>query len=231
MNKEFSNKKYYTIAGISLALMSLLVAVSFFLGPSTNNYLTGLVTSQVYVLNSPPRDCSIQLNQGLHLVSFYCVISFDPVNDTMVNYYNQSIDYYAMWHYNPTNPLDKWDISNPHLPNYTTQQIKYIDRRDGYWIYLNSSASFFNSGYKAATTTISLFDGWNLISYPSDMPRDIVLAFGSINGSYTTVETYQSNTSSWLNYTYPSGGTLTHLDPMAGYWINISSNDTWIVNW
>jgi len=229
MEKDISQKKLYTISGLSLVLIIVLAGFSFFLAPPATDKITGWSTSKVYVLSTPPTNCTTYLGTGLNFVSFFCELGYYPINETLKDINNNTIEYYAIWSYNPNNPDDPWDISNPSLPNYTVQELSTIDRYHGYWIKMNSANTYFTTGYKFPDTSTPLRAGWNLIGYPSGVAKDINESLQTINTSFTELHSY--NSGSWLIFNNETGGNISIMEPMKAYWINMSINDTWYVDW
>ena len=82
----------------------------------------------------------------------------------------------------------------------------------------------------AATSSVSVVSGWNLVSFnvhPSNTAMPTVLS--SVSGNYTLVYAWNASSGSWLKYdtSAPSyANTLTALDETMGFWIDMNSSGT-----
>lgn len=221
-------KRYVGLAIASFMLIIAISGIAFYLGPPTEKLL-GNTLAQVYVNPLPASNCSLILEQGKNLVSFYCELGVYHPNTALVDQNNQTLDYYAVFSYDSTDPDDHWISYNPDLPNWTKQELSVIDRKTGYWVIMNSTQTYSKEGVEFSSTDIPIRSGWNLVGYPTSESRNITLALNSIDGSYTIVETLQNG--SWKIYTPGTGGTLEYMEPYEAYWINGTTPDTWSVNW
>ena len=227
---EKRNRKVIAIASI---LMITLSFAAFLIGEKAEQAITGKVTSRVFIMELPPSNCSLNLRQGWNMASFHCELGIKTINKTLVDQNNNTLNYYAIFEYQSNNQTDKWKSYNPFLPNWTVQQISTITRFPGYWIYMNSSGTYTRVGYQFESTSISLNEGWNLIGYPSENEINITNGFQTINGYFDRVESYQYNNSigEWLIYIPGENETLTKLEPMKAYWINVTNSTSWVVTW
>ncbi|MGV8162894.1 MAG: hypothetical protein ACP5N2_06205 [Candidatus Nanoarchaeia archaeon] len=217
----------------AVLLVVIISVISFILPTDFSDYLSGRVVTQVYVTGFQTTNCSIHLKEGINMVSFFCADEASSVDQSMINVTNQSIDYYAVFYYNPNNINDSWSSYNPELPTWATQTINNLDRRKGYVVVMNNEGEFFNDGLRFVNTKIILQTGWNFVGYPSDVEKNISEAFSSIDGKYTRVEAYQvvNDSNQWRLYVPNSTGTLVVLEPMVGYWIFMNESAELIVNW
>jgi len=224
----------YTYAAIIATIFVIGIgAFAFIATDEASLLITGKSIAQAYIYQSPVTNCSLTLYQGANMVSFFCENGNTTIANSLRDINNNSIDVYAVYKYNPSNANDRWDIYNPSLPNYTTQQLSVIDRKYGYWVVMNNSDTYFRQGLKFSTTTTSLVQGWNLIGYPTNVNQSIDTALSTINSSFNIVESYQfvNSTGTWLVYYVNGSGNLTIMEPMRGYWINISNATSWTVDW
>jgi hypothetical protein len=218
-----------------LAVFTMIAAgiLSFVIVPNGENLLSGKVTTMVYILETPPEGCAVNLSEGVNMVSFLCETGEINVTDGLLDRNNASLDYSAVYIYNPNNPLDSWTSYNPSLPSWAVQNPFYLNRRYGYAIKMNSAGEYFNDGYRYMSTTIDLQSGWNFIGYPSDVPINITVALNQISGKYTIVEAYTpvDGTKTWLYHVPVAGGDLSYMNPMVGYWIYMNQSASVVVNW
>jgi hypothetical protein len=104
--------------------------------------------------------------------------------------------------------------------------LKEIAAGRGYWIYMNSGASLTIKG-EAASGTIELHKGWNLVGLNSLKTVDTPRALSSINGKYSVIYSYDSSANRYRGYS-PSGMTeLMLLEPGRGYWIYAEEDLLW----
>ncbi len=109
-------------------------------------------------------------------------------------------------------------------------QLEDIDRRYGYYIRLNASSIVEIDGVYINKTDIPLKQGWNMIGYPSNSTKDISTALSSITGKWTILFALYNNT--WTmedTKTPPFPWEIKNLTPGRGYWINISTPSTLII--
>jgi hypothetical protein len=78
---------------------------------------------------------------------------------------------------------------------------------------------------------MNLKKGWNLVGYPSIQSRSPD-APGFLPAECDMVLHYDAPSGSWEKYDPISkSGTLTSMDAGEGYWIHLTSDTTWTVNW
>ena len=228
-------KNTIIISGLAALLILGLGITSFMVAERLENSITGKAIATAYIYQSPPEVCSVFLDEGLNLVSFNCEDQIGPLNKSLSDANNNTLDFIAVFSYKPNNPLDAWDSYNPHLPNYTIQTIDHLDRRKAYWVIMNTSGTYSKDGLEFGSTTLSLAQGWNFIGYPSGTTRNITEVLDSINGSYERVETYKrinpGDPKEWVEHIPPSSGNLTEMIPMEGYWIYMNESRSLVINW
>ncbi|MGV8150820.1 MAG: hypothetical protein ACP5NV_03780 [Candidatus Woesearchaeota archaeon] len=216
----------YLLLLSSFAILLILGMVSMFNHTlKSDDSITGRdVLATVNILPATPNPCNFTISQGWNMVSFFCLGAWVPRNEVLLSI-NDS--YESVFYYKTTDSADPWKSYNPDLPTWAVQQIDYMDRNTGYWIYLSSQDNYFYNGSKKAGM-ITLYPGWNLVGYPS-------VNSSSINDSlsgllYTSVMTYDSINDVMLEY-IPAGSsnTLTEFDTYGAYWINSSASQTWNV--
>jgi hypothetical protein len=77
-------------------------------------------------------------------------------------------------------------------------------------------------GEVPAGTSIQLKAGWNLVGYPSVIPRTVTDALASIDGMYNKVEFYNTTTDK-----EEALGSSDYMQPQTGYWIHCTSDCLW----
>lgn len=217
-----------------LALLVLITVVfSFFylvFREQIHSALTGLTTTRVFIYETLPYNCSINLTEGMNLVSFYCIADRSPLNSTLRDINNTTLNYSAIYSYSSDEVEDPWGSYNPTLPNWTTQALDEIDRKHGYIIIMENNQTFFNQGYHFQVSRMNLNKGWNLVSYPMGISKNISEVLSSMEGDYTMVRTYRNG--SWISYNpLTEEGNLSTMQPGEAYWINLTKDMEFVVNW
>jgi hypothetical protein len=225
--------KHLVLTLFAVILVLSIGLVSFIIVPGGENLISGKATAQVYIYETPEKGCAVNLTEGINMVSFYCETGDSSINDALIDINNNSLNYSAVFIYNPNDPLDSWSSFNPSLPSWAVQALSSLNRRSGFVIQMNETGEYYKSGYRFMSTTIDLHSGWNFIGYPSDVEINITDALVQINGMYTQVETYTpvNGTKTWLYHVPPSSGTLLNMAPMVGYWIYMNQDAQIVINW
>jgi hypothetical protein len=224
---------HLTIIITAMSFVIVIGLLAFIATPTIENVITGNTIATVFIEEAVPTTCVTNLASGSNFVSFFCETGVNSIPHSMVDSSNTSLNYRAIFTYNPNNPNDSWSSYNPALPTWAVQQLNALNRYKGYWVIMNTPGTYANSGYKYGSTHIALASGWNLIGYPSDIETSITPSLSPISSAYTRVEGFQNNngTVTWEIH-YPDGtGSLTLLQSMRAYWINMTGAATWTVNW
>jgi hypothetical protein len=102
-----------------------------------------------------------------------------------------------------------------------------IDRKMGFWINITSlgDGNLTMSGDYGNSTSIDLKVGWNLVGYPAQTSKSITNALGGIND--LPVEGYSAN-ATYLLVQLPGSYMM---QPGEGYWVHVSSDTTWVIDW
>jgi hypothetical protein len=140
----------------------------------------------------------------------------------------QSIEgsYDAIFEFQSNDVNDPWKSYTPSsLPNWTIQQLNYMDRVSGYWIYVLNDTTFNYSGVYS-DSNIYLYNGWNFVGYPLTNASNINDSLKDI--SYSMVKYYNTTGDIWLVYVYNgSNNTLNQFETYKGYWLNVSGDQQW----
>lgn len=226
-------KNYLPVSIMAIILVLAAGIFSFMVVPGGDNQISGMTTSQVYIIQTPPENCSVNLTSGINMVSFYCETGTSPISTALENRTHNVLNYSAIYKYNANNINDSWDSYNPNLPSWTVQALTNLNRRYGYVVVMNSDGEYFEEGYAFVSTNITLRPGWNFIGYPSNSEMNISNALSQIDGIYTRAEAYTNvnETKTWLFYVPESGGTLQFMTPMVGYWVHVNQSSSLLVNW
>ena len=220
-------KIHILLISLTLTIFGILVIVSVFSPELFNETtITGHdVNTRVNVLPISSSDCNFSLSPGWNLVSFYCIGMFEPVDDTLSSIRD---NYQSIFMYNAMDANDPWKSYNPSLPDWAVQQLQYLDRMSGYWIYMTGSSDFNFNGSKKYTV-IPLRPGWNLVGYPNIHTQNIN---DSLNGVlFTVLKTYDTPSATYLVYINGSASNTLHTtDTYKGYWLNSTAFQNWNLN-
>lgn len=160
------------------------------------------------------------LNKGWNLVSVPLKQSNTSVKRVLITIagsYNIIVGY---------NSEDgKWHNSNNDLTD--------IDHKMGFWIHMKTSGRLVTNG-SAVNSVIHLTGGWNLMGYPSFYETSVGSEFSDVP-SFGAVQCYNNSDTSdhWKhNKTGKSfGNDLILMKPGLGYWVFVSSDSDWIVDY
>jgi hypothetical protein len=210
-----------------LIVAVILVMSVFIIQNDRQDSITGnaVTNTQVSIIPVPFSNCSFDLHSGWNLVSFYCLGLFSDRN-TVLN----SIDgnYTMIFTYDASDANDPWKSYNPSLPDWTVQQLSNMNRFSGYWIYISNDVEYFYPGVNASSN-IPLYNGWNLVGYPTTTGRPVNESLHDV--SFSILETYDNPADTWLQYVNgSSNNTFSTMSTYKGYWINVSSAQAWLVN-
>jgi hypothetical protein len=203
---------------IGMALLFVTITLLF----AMDLRVTGRATnsqSTVFILNSTPRSCNFDVQEGYNIISMACLTTAAPVYSI-----TNSTQVWAMYQYAPGSS-DLWRVYNPNLPSYVVSDLGFMTRRVGYIVIMNSSANVTVDGIQVASTDVGLAAGWNLVGYPAFVTRNMSDGLGAINGSITKVMTFNTSTQNFVSYP----GDLQFLTPGEGYWVNSTNATTWTV--
>ena len=234
-----------------LALLALMMSFMIFIllfDKGSNDGISGnVVYTHAEILPVQFSNCSFTLYPGWNMVSFYCLGLYNQRHTAL-----QSIEgsYGAIFTYVANDWNDPWKSYNSSLPNWTVQQLNYINRLSGYWIYMRNSSNFSYYGVYA-DSTIPLYEGWNLVGYPKTNPENITVAFDEISFTIAknyrkildNMSVYDNLTNTTYTFTYYTGSdewlvhingspsnNLTRLETYKGYWLNVSGDQTWHIS-
>ena len=171
-------------------------------------------------------------NQGWNLVSFNLFPSgvhyADPGNLTQIlddPEYGITGSYDKVMYYEAAN--DRW---RSYVPGRASKynDLHTWDITMGVWIQINNNATLTVKGTAPTDTTISLEQGWNMVSYPSSTVGD------GMELPIEVVKVGYFNASQEYNLAYATDKTSVDavtLNPGEGYWLYCSSAITWTVEY
>jgi hypothetical protein len=113
------------------------------------------------------------------------------------------------------------------IPGLPTTAISELRAGRGYWIHTTESVSFTVSG-KAASRSLQLQSGWNLIGFNSTGVLTVESALSSIKGKYLVLYSFDNASNNYLGYSEEYAiSDIKELRPGVGYWIYASEETTW----
>ena len=164
---------------------------------------------------------SLQLTPGHRFMSFPVVVSDDSIG-AVLSSISGCYDY-VRWF----DPLDAASPWKSYVPGRGRDSLLGLDNTMGFWINITAACAFTPGGTAPSTTSVLLYQGWNMVGYPSfnasysvaDLKADLGLA-GVI------VEAFDSNAAPYYLQRLKDGHLM---EPGEGYWIYVPSDTTWIV--
>ena len=135
----------------------------------------------------------------------------------------------AKW-YDATDPVDPWKSYNPARPA-SANDLAIIDITMGIWLHLtaNGGDQLLTTGvtgdYSGASVDIDLWNGWNLVSYPSATDRT---AAATLPGEADMVAVYDGG-EPYLVRDVTNLNTVTMTEGNA-YWVHVTSDTVWSVD-
>jgi hypothetical protein len=173
---------------------------------------------------------SIALVPGWNLVSFNVRPTSTAVADVLASIAGQ---YTLVYAWDPTNG---WRLYDPTLGELN--DLKTLDESMGFWIKMNIARTLVVSGTSPSTTNMALKNGWNLVGYPSSgtliLPN--ALSLHGVSTDFSLVYAYHAidTGDEWKLFDRsidPLLNNLTELAPGWGYWVNVSVDHTWHVEY
>lgn len=164
---------------------------------------------------------SIDLIDGWNFISF----PLSPLDETIESLFS-SID--GQWdmieHYNASYVNDPWKSYATFKPAFLND-LTWLYHHHGFWLHVTNATTLVIYGRPVNYAQIYLKSGWNMVGYPSYTSKPI---WDALNGTgYDAVEGFDQampyNTIP-LNDTYM-------MKPGEGYWVHVSADTFWIVDW
>jgi hypothetical protein len=213
-----------TTALLLTTMVIIVLSIIVMFNDYSDNKITGydIVNTKVELFPTQSKNCSFELYPGWNMVSFYCFgmyvdrnIALQSLNDT----------YVSIFEYQTNDINDPWKSYTFSLPNWTLQQLNYMDRVSGYWIYMLDNATFSYSGIYS-DSNIYLYNGWNFVGYPLINSTNINDSQNDL--SFNMVKYYNTSAELWLVYINNSANnTLNKFETYKGYWLNVSGDHQW----
>jgi hypothetical protein len=186
--------------------------------------------------------CSLALLPGWNLVSCNVhPISPDPAD--VLSDISGHYDLVYAWDATGAHPNGgNWmKYAPPPAPPYQNSLFS-LDEKMGFWIYMTEADTLDIIGSAPTSTDIALWDnvgGWNLVGYPSIVDRLLpgALSGHGVGDTFTLIYAYHANdpkNDPWKLFDplgTPYSNDLQPMTPGWGYWINVTADSTWMVNY
>jgi hypothetical protein len=224
--------KYDTIAGSPDSLAALDETMGFWIHMTAPGALE--------IAGNPPSTTNISQQTGAggwNLVSFRVHPESTSTASVLADISGKFNLVYA-WDATGGHPgSGNWLKYDPGQP--VGNSLTNLDETMGFWIYMTQVDTLDVSGTKPATTNISLSTaagGWNLSGYPSDDAGTMPAALNDhgVGTDWSIVWAYHAaEADQWKKYdpTAPVGNDLAALTSGWGYWIEVTANHTWHVEY
>lgn len=162
----------------------------------------------------------IALTAGWNLVS----IPLEQADTSIATVLSSiSGNYYSVKYYDATDQDDPWKT---YRVGATTNDLTDIDHTMAFWVDIIAPCTFSPTGEYASSTGINLYIGWNFVGYPS-ADTTTTLADALTGTSYDMIEGYDGGDPYLLRTM--AGSEI--MMPGAGYWVRVTANNVWTVDW
>ncbi|MDP7610144.1 MAG: toxin TcdB middle/N-terminal domain-containing protein [Candidatus Woesearchaeota archaeon] len=192
---------------------------------ATFYYNNGLAHTPIMINDKSVPLLTIPLEKEWNLISIPLVLEENTFPKTLLSLTGK---YTTIFAYNSSE--NTWDSYYTNQPSFLNS-IDSITPEKGYWIEMIENATLTIPGDLPTSTVYNLYNGWNLISYPSLTEQPIASTLANVNETFTTIFTFNNNV--WESYSpnKPSFlNTLQTMKPGYGYWIKANQNVTWQFN-
>ena len=203
---------------------------SFVVQVTDNNGGFDEITVQVHVFEAH----SIGLVAGWNLVSF----TLQPI-DTSIETLLSNIDSEYSLVYAWDGDAKEWLKYDPAVGFGNT--LDTLNESQGFWINMNVADNLIVTGTAPTETSIAMYSGWNLVGYPSidnrSLPDGLSLN-GIPAGELKVVMVFHAmdGVDPWKMYDHTLAGVapyvndLDEMTPGWGYWVELDSNQTWLLD-
>ncbi len=175
----------------------------------------------------------IELVEGWNLMGLPLNPTSSATEDVLADILDNTV---IVWAYDATTGNWSSFYYNP-LTSQWTGTLTEMTAGKGYWIEMTAVTNLVVSGISPAMPfSIDLLGGWNLISIPeptgSSATEDVL---SGILGNVVIVWAYDATTGNWSSFYYNPltskwTGTLTEMTAGKGYWVELTTNDTLVIN-
>jgi hypothetical protein len=166
---------------------------------------------------------TLSFNQGWNFVSMHVRKGVDSTMAPAAYFGSNNsnvaeIRTYDGW-YNPADPL-----------NGVLSTLTNIELGAGYWVRASSAFNHTVSGYLGGDLTVNLEAGWNMAGYPRRDRRTVADAIGVLQSGGQLVQIISDTELFLADTNLTHFNTMSHFDPGMGYWIKVSTDAAWDLN-
>jgi hypothetical protein len=156
----------------------------------------------------------VNVSAGWNLISIPWLKNDTGIEDALSTIkWDRGMVYDGEWHTFDRNRDSKYNLG-----------LTEINNKQGVWIYAPENSILSGPGEHLGNTNIVLKKGWNLVGYPSIHEKTVSDALSGI--PYEYVQAY--NTTSGQMETL---GPEDVMEPRKGYWVYVTENCEWTVEW
>ncbi len=178
----------------------------------------GNLTDMTYVTLRVKPVVVVNLASGWNLVSFPWISG----SHSSINQILNGVSWDRAMVYDNQNK--EWLTYNANRDSKFNFAFPELDNAAGVWVHMTSSGYVVGPGDNIGTTYLHLYKGWNLMGYPSDTVRTVSDALSGV--PYEYVETYNSTSGQMVSL-----GANDTMNPGSAYWIYVTYDTTWGVDW
>jgi hypothetical protein len=194
-----------------------------YLGMHARNQTTAAGTFSICNLRFPASSSpqfNIQLQTGWNLVSAPLEFYSNSVSDVLssINGKYSSVKCYSV----PDNS-DPWKT---YRPGSAANDLSYIDNGMGFWVCATQNCTLTVYGQMPNSTAINLYAGWNLVGYPT-LNGGMTVAEALWGTGTDRVEAFDTASPSLIKEVGPTYV----MKPGEGYWVHVSADTIWVINW
>jgi len=165
------------------------------------------------------------LYEGWNLISIP-FIQTDTNLGIVLNSIKGSYD--AVQWYNVSDNSDPWKHSSIKKPSHLND-LKDINHSMGFWIHITKSSGVlfeYPGTQPIENQTVTLYQGWNLVGYPSLLNRNRTAALNNLtfNTQVNAIWTFNTPTQKWKELGQPD-----YFEVGKGYWIHATTDCEWVV--
>ena len=179
------------------------------------NILGGSGVQDNYPLMSPVQAIELDLNEGWNLISIPWQKEPKDIESVLSGiWWDRAMVYLnGTWHTYNKNRDAKYNLGFPK-----------VDNTMGIWVHVISSGKITGYAYAMTSTEIHLYKGWNLVSYPSNHDKKVSDALTGIPWEHVQTTDADGNMYSLSKDNYMLAGGR-------AYWIYVSEDCVWTVDW
>jgi parallel beta-helix repeat protein len=156
------------------------------------------------------------LSEGTNLISIPLIQS-DGSTETVL----QTVKWDKAWTYNSPNEKWKWHMKFKSYPG----ELQDVNITEGIWINVTDQSNLTLAGIVSSTTAIHLYEGWNLVGFPS-FQQDYRVADLKAAVAVDRVEGFDALSPPYFLKLFMDGDIL---QTGFGYWVKAVVETTWTV--